>query len=156
MLARPLKDYALVAEIIGAAAVVVSLIYVGLSVNQNTNAIMVANHQALIAMDQDTNVWLRDPAFTAIFETAIENFDQLSPIQARQYRTFMADKFNAWEFAFITHNNQMMEDNIWIGWDRYYRWLLKLKGNQLWWNDEKEGYSPAFVSYVDAVLAETE
>jgi len=58
-LTRSLKDYALVAEIIGAIAVVISLIYVGLSVNQNTNAVMVANHQALVAMDQNTNDWLQ-------------------------------------------------------------------------------------------------
>ena len=62
-MARSLQEYALAAEIIGAVAVVVSLIYVGLSVNQNTNALMVANHQALVAMDQSTTDWVKDPAF---------------------------------------------------------------------------------------------
>ena len=62
-MARSLQEYALAAEIIGAIAVVVSLIYVGLSVNQNTNALMVANHQALVAMDQSTTDWVKDPAF---------------------------------------------------------------------------------------------
>lgn len=32
------------AEIVGAIAVVISLVYVGASVNQNTRALMVANH----------------------------------------------------------------------------------------------------------------
>ena len=143
------------AEIIGAIAVVVSLIYVGLSVNQNTNAIMVANHQALVALDQDTNAWLRDLEFAEIFENATTDISQLSPSQSRQYFTFIADKFNAWEFAFITHRSGMMEDNIWKGWDGYYRSLIDEKSNQGYWESGKAGYSPAFVSYVDSVLTES-
>ena len=102
---RSLKEFALTAEIVGAIAVVVSLIYVGTSVNQNTDAIMVANHHALVAMDQNTNGWFRDSEFAATFEIAMEDASALSPVQSRQFRTFVADKFNAWEFAFLTHNN---------------------------------------------------
>ena len=152
-MARTLNEYALIAEIIGAIAVVISLIYVGLSVNQNTNAILVANHQALVALDQDTNGWLRDPEFAEIFERAANDISQLSPAQSRQYFTFIADKFNAWEFAFITCESGMMEDNIWKGWDRYYRSLIDDKQNLGYWETGKSGYSPAFVSYVDSVLA---
>ena len=152
-MARTLNEYALIAEIIGAIAVVISLIYVGLSVNQNTNAILVANHQALVALDQDTNGWLRDPEFAEIFEHAANDISQLSPAQARQYFTFIADKFNAWEFAFITYESGMMEDNIWKGWDRYYRSLIDDKPNLGYWETGKSGYSPAFISYVDSVLA---
>lgn len=150
---RSLNEYALMAEIAGAIAVVVSLIYVGLSVNQNTNAIMVANHQALVALDQDTNGWLRDPEFAEIFVNATKGIDQLSSAQSRQYFTFVADKFNAWEFAYLTYESGMMEDNIWKGWDRYYRSLIDTKSNQGYWESAKAGFSPAFVSYVDSVLA---
>lgn len=156
ILTKSLKEYALVAEVIGAIAVVISLIYVGASVNQNTNAIMVANHHALVAMDQDTNGWFRDSEFAATFEIAMEDAGTLSPVQSRQFRTFLADKFNAWEFAFLTHNSGMMEDNIWDGWDGYYRSELEQKGHQWYWAAGKEGYSPAFRMYVDSILAEIE
>jgi hypothetical protein len=145
----------LIAEITGAIAVVVSLIYVGLSVNQNTNAIMVANHQALVAMDQDTNGWLRDPEFAEILEIAINDVDQLSASQSRQYFTFVADKINAWEFAFITHENGMMKDNIWSGWDAYYRSLIDQKEIHDYWGRSKAGFSPAFVSYVESAITAT-
>ncbi len=153
---RPLKDYALAAEIIGAIAIVISLIYVGLSVNQNTNAVMVANHQALIAMDQNTNGWFRDPEFAATFENAMEDASELSPVQLLQYHIFLADKFNAWEFAFLTHDNGMMEDNIWEGWDAHYRSLLERPGGRRYWTQSKQGFSPAFGSYLDSILAEIE
>ena len=142
--------------IVGAIAVVISLIYVGASVNQNTDAIMVANHHALVAMDQNTNAWFREPDFAEVFEIAMENPDELSPAQSRQLVAFLADKFNAWEFAFITHSNGMMEDNIWSGWDGYYRGELSQRPHQWFWQSGKDGFSPSFRSYVDSILGELE
>lgn len=153
---RSLKEYALAAEIVGAVAVVISLVYVGSSVNQNTNAIMVANHHALVAMDQNTNGWFRDSEFAAIFEIALEDVGSLSPVQSRQFRTFLAGKFNAWEFAFVTHSSGMMEDNIWDGWDAYYRSELEQKAHQWYWITGREGFSPAFRMYVDSILDDIE
>jgi len=117
---------------------------------------MVANHHALVAMDQNTNGWFRDSEFAAIFEIAIEDASTLSPVQLRQFRSFLADKINAWEFAFLTHNSGMMEDTIWDGWDAYYRMELEQKGYQSFWNTGREGFSPAFRMYVDSILAEIE
>ncbi len=150
---RPLKEYALAAEIIGAIAVVISLVYVGISVNKNTNAVMVTNHHALVAMDQNTNGWLRDPEFAAAYDIAMEDDSELSPVQLRQYNSYLADKFNTWEFAFLTHGNGMMEDNIWEGWDAHYRSILVGPGGRKFWTQSKGGFSPAFGSYLDSILA---
>jgi len=155
-LTRSLKEYALAAEIVGAIAVVISLIYVGASINQNTKAIMVSNHHALVAMDQNTNGWLRDAEFAAVFTMAMEDVSTLSPAQSLQFRVFLADKLNAWEFAFRTYSNGMMEDNIWDGWDGYYGQEIVKTGYQWYWNTGRSGFSPAFRQYVDSILAETE
>ena len=155
-MARPLKEYALAAEIIGAIAVVISLIYVGVSVNQNTNAVMVANHQALVALDQATTDWFKDPDFAAAYIISLGDAHKLSPVQQAQFSSYLADKFNAWEFAFLTHESGMMEDNIWQGWDGHYRTLLKQSGGRWFWGEGREGFSPAFRAYLDTILAETE
>ena len=149
-----LKEYALAAEIVGAIAVVVSLIYVGVSVNQNTDAVMVANHQALIVMDQNTNGWIRDRDVAEAVEAAMSGTGDLSPGQWQQFHTYLADKFNAWEFAYLTHESGMMEDNLWQGWDGHYRTLLKQPGGRLFWGEGREGFSPAFRSYLDTILVE--
>ncbi len=156
ILARSLQEYALAAEIIGAAAVVVSLIYVGVSVNQNTNALLVANHQALVAMDQSTTDWLKDPAFASTMEIVSSDPDELSSVQIRQVHSYYAGKLNAWEFAFLTHQNEMMADNIWMGWDSHYRSVLKADSVRVFWQLDRENFSPTFRRYVDSILAERE
>ena len=151
-----LKEYALAAEIIGAVAVVISLIYVGVSVNQNTNAVMVANHQALVAMDQITTDWFKDPDFAAAHILSLESFDKLSAVQRAQIGSYIAGKLNAWEFAFLTHENEMMEDNIWEGWNAHYVSVLKQPGGQWFWSEERGSFSPSFVLYVNSLLAAIE
>ncbi len=153
---RPLKEYALAAEIIGAIAVVISLIYVGVSVNQNTNAVMVSNHQALVALDQATTDWFKDPDFAATHIVAMDDVTKLSAVQQAQFTSYLADKFNAWEFAFLTHESGMMEDNIWQGWDGHYRTLLQQSGGRWFWGEGREGFSPAFITYLDSILPAAE
>jgi hypothetical protein len=153
VLAKSLKEYALAAEIIGAIAVVISLIYVGVSVNQNTNALMVANHQALVAMDQTTTDWFKDPAFVATWQKAEEDVGQLSSVEVAQAFSYLAGKLNAWEFAFLTHEDGMMADNIWVGWDAHYRTVLKQEACRKFWKLDRESFSPAFRHYLDSIIA---
>jgi len=155
-LKRSLKEFALAAEILGAVAVVISLIYVGFSVNQNTSAVLVANHQALVAMDLTTTDWFKDPDFTAAHILSMEGIDKLSPIQRTQVGTYVAGKLNAWEFAFLTHENGMMKDNIWQGWNAHYISVLNQPAGEWFWRNERESFSPSFVLYVDSFLAVAE
>ena len=149
-----LQEYALVAEIIGALAVVISLLYVGASVNQNTAAIMVANHQALVAMDTDNNSWLKDADFAALVQIGNSGTGELSAAQRTQYMTYIANFINAWEFSFIAHNNGMLADNIWDGWDGFHRNRLLRTGVQEFWASGRLNFSPEFRVYVDSILAE--
>jgi hypothetical protein len=155
-LTKSLKEYALAAEIIGAFAVVISLIYVGVSVNQNTNAVMVSNHQAIVAMDQDTTDWFKDPDFAAAYIVALGDISKLSDVQRTQVGSYISGKFNAWEFAFLTRENGMMGDNIWQGWDGHYRTVLKQSGGRWFWGIARESFSPTFRRYVDSIVADIE
>lgn len=153
---RSLKEYALAAEIVGAAAVVISLIYVGVSVNQNTNAVMVANHQALVSMDQNTTDWLRDPDLANAYLVANDGIDILSDVQRVQVGSYVAGKMNTWEFAFITRENGMMDVVIWEGWDGHFRSVLRQPAGRSFWDNERGNFSASFRRYVDSIVAEIE
>jgi hypothetical protein len=143
-------------EIVGIAAVVLSLVFVAYELRENTKAVQVGNYQALVGMDLEKNSWLRDKDFAAVYVLARSEFDSLTPVQLRQYRTFLADTFNAWEFAHITFSNGAMEERVWKGWDGFYRTELATKGGRIFWNDGRTGFSQGFRTYVDSVLTTLE
>ena len=146
-----IEKYAQISEIVGAVAVVISLIYVGISIRQNTKAVQVANHQALVSMDMEKNAWFRLPGFAEIYEIALTNQDSLLPTQLIQLNTFIADMFNAWEFAFITYQNGAMEEKIWQGWNGYYQSQLDINPFYRFWESHKSGFSKEFAHYIESV-----
>jgi hypothetical protein len=155
MKAGKLQNWALIAEIIGAIAVIISLAYVGIGVRQNTHAISASNHQMLVSMDIDKNDWFKDPEFAALYVKAMQDIDQLSPTQQLQFGVFVSTIFNTWEMIFFSFKNGLMDDNVWEGWNAFYRSeLAKNKSYALWWNNNKQGFSSEFRSYVDATATD--
>ena len=91
--------------------------------------------------------------FTAITVIADEDINRLNPVQIRQYTVYVANIFNAWEFAYISHQNGMMDENMWAGWDGFYSNTLKnTKGYQWFWMNDRENFTPEFRRYADSIL----
>ena len=63
-----LQEYALIAEIIGAVAIVCSLIFVGLQIRQNSRISSVNAYQELISQISTMNsLRIQDPGFADLF-----------------------------------------------------------------------------------------
>jgi hypothetical protein len=150
-----LEKWALIAKIIGAMAVVISLVYVGAGVRQNTDAIMSTNHQNILAMDINKNAWFRDPEFAALYESGLKDIDTLSAPQMPQFRTFVSDQFNIWEYTYISHEKGLMDDDIWKGYDKFYSSQLRLPSYQMIWEKNKDGWTGGFARHAEAVLEVT-
>ena len=151
-----LERWALVAEIVGAIAVVISLVYVGSGVRQNTDAILSSNHQNLVAMDMNKNAWFRDAEFAALYTSGLENVDSLSASELQQFNVFLADGLNVWEYAFISHDRGLMDDTIWEGYDRFYSSQLRLPSYRSFWEGNRDGWTEEFQHHADSVLIATE
>ena len=147
-----LQDYALMAEIIGAIAVVVSLVYVGVGIRKNTEAVQVTNHQALVVMDMQKSASLRDSEFASIYVLARDDYKKLTAVEKEQYQSFIADTMNTWEFAYITYSNGAMDETIWNGWDGFYRSELSTIPFRQFWEVGGHNFSPKFRVYVDSIL----
>lgn len=95
----------------------------------------------------------RDPEFAAVYETGLTDLDRLSAHQMRQFRTFVSDQFNIWEYAYISHEKGLMSDNVWEGYDAFYSSQLRLPSYRLIWKKGKNGWTGGFARHLDAVLA---
>ena len=150
-----LEKLALIAEIIGALAVVVSLIYVGVSIRQNTDAITAANHQNLLSMDIEKNAWFRDREFAELYVSALANIDGLSAAELRQFRTYVSDQINIWENLYVAHQTGLINDTIWEGYNQFYTGQMKLPAYRFIWEQYKDGWTGDFAMHVESALAET-
>ena len=100
------------------------------------------------------NAWFRDSEFAALYESGLHDIGALSVSQLRQFTTFIADQLNVWEYAFISHENGLMEDSIWEGYDTFYSSQLRLPSYQTYWEENKGGWTTEFRRHADATLAD--
>jgi hypothetical protein len=151
-----LSDLAQIAEILAGIAVVLSLIYVGVQVRQNTQAIKIAAaQQSHNAYRQAQVAIMEEPMMAAAMEKAYSN-QQLSPIEALQVDTYIHFIFSNWELAYLNHEKELLDNEIWEGWERYYIWLMSYKiFNLAWIENPVDGYTRSFTDYINnTVLAD--
>src|SRR3954464_8031102 len=147
-----------ISQLVASAGVILSLVFVGLQIKQNTRALQRAEHNS--TMEQ----------WTVIRQAIAQNRDiaELMTTGLQGERTLdAADQLRL---------EQMLQENAWAAfhiWDRTQRGifpkgtfeatggallntLLRTPGGENWWNKAKHvGFHPRYVSDVDGILAKT-
>ena len=146
------------AQIVASVGVVVSLIFVGLQIRQNTGALQRNEHNSTMAQWTVIRMAIakhRDIAqlMTAGLhgERALDAADQLRLEQMLQENAWAS--FHIWE---RTQRGIFPKGTFELSCGALLGTLLRTPGGESWWRKAKHiGFPPGFVSDVDAVLAET-
>ena len=108
-----LSEWASIAEVIGAAAVVLSLVYVGIQVRENTEEIRAANRQQLVGRSHTaTNNVATSPTLAGAFGK-VEAGEPLSPAEQVQYGFFVRAMLYDVQEAFLLHREGGLDDAYW-------------------------------------------
>ena len=148
---RSLSDWALIAEIASAFAVVLSLVYVGYELRQNTNAVLSNTQQSLLELAHGVDAWLQSESFAEIAVRGDEDYSVLSPQERRQYDKYTHNVLNVWEHAYYNNRAGLMEDDLWEAWNDAF-WTTSDSWGPIWARDKKL-YGQEFRKYVDSILS---
>ncbi len=118
MSAGKVRDWAAYAEIIGTVAIVISLVFVVQSIDQNTTAIQAAQ------MNNIYTGWreavqvpiLNDPDLADTIAKARAG-DALTPGEQIRWGTFVGGKLDNWSQIFNLHENGLISTEVWQSWD---------------------------------------
>lgn len=112
-----LRRYALVAEVISAAVVVVSIAFLVAETRNNTKAINVQTH---LALTEQLNEWreaIADDAYISAREKAnAGGVDSLTVLEQSKYMWRQLSLWSIYESAFFAYKNGALDEN---GWQRF-------------------------------------
>ena len=108
-----LSEWASIAEVIGAAAVVLSLVYVGLEINENTAEVREANRQQLV--NRSFNATGRVATFTELAEAhhKVATGKELGGREAVQYAFFVRGLLYDIQEAYLLRREERLGDEYW-------------------------------------------
>ena len=136
-------------EIIGATAVVVSLLYLGIQIRgQTRQARLAAAHDISIGYRQAMDHF-SDPYMSQLYVKALSGIESVNDSELFQLILGCQKMLRVWEEAFYLHSEGQLHGKYWGGIDRQFRAFLDLPVFKYTWDIRCEFYGDEFRKMVD-------
>ena len=150
-----LKEYALIAEVVGGLAIIIGLIFVGLELRQNTLMQRVTATQALsVNYENAVDALGKDTQTACIYVRGINGLDNLNGIERYRFFVLWVHVLRAGEQLHYYSLEGMVDTRIWLGYERQLDEIFRYPGVQQYWQVRRDWYSDEFQGFVDQMIAE--
>lgn len=148
-----LENLANLGDFVSAIVVVVSLVYLGYQVRQNTESLRTENYARVL--DRVANMQARlsaDAVFSELIARGAADPARLTAGERVQFTWTFYEMFGAFEFMFHQAGSAALPTEVWKRWSETMSWWLSLPGVKAWWLSRPAPFSASFTSYVDGKL----
>ena len=137
-------------NVIAAVGAILTLVFVGYQVNQNTRVLKnQANLDLLMAsFSLRATITENKEVATLIFK-ATNDYATLEEIEQVQYQAYVSRTFDIWEHAFQLNASGLIDQSTWQAWNGAYLPTLKYDGPREYWRRYQIDFSPEFRNYID-------
>ena len=143
-----------IAEIVGALAVVISVVYLAMQVRKQTEETRLAATRELAAQFQDIlEPFVLDEKLIAVFRKAIRNYEGLPDDDRLRMSYLFSRMFRFFEQQYLHTSLGNVETSYFESINLAHMELLTFPGVQQWWQLCVE-FGPAFHDHVEEMLVE--
>jgi len=145
-----LEYWALIAEIAGAIAIVVSVIYLGVQIRGNTRVRRSqAHYNALSLSQRPFELAIADQKLADLIETGYVSPEKLTEGEWFRCGNYLFMEFNSWEYLYYQNQDGSIPSQLWVGADAYFKELVRTKpGLKRFWSEYQHAFDEPFRSYV--------
>lgn len=148
-----LAELASIAEIVGAVALVVSLICLAVQVHQNTVSVRNATLQSNTALWSSLLSKMTEPGIIEAYSAGISAKSDIQPLQYTQFFLLCRSLFVAFENQYYQFRQGALDRETYEGYERAItEQLLVFEGFRRWWYQSRSVFSPPFVKRVDEMI----
>jgi len=148
-----LEKWALVAEIVGGIAVVLSLIFVGFEIQRNSEAQVRATTQNVVSEFNASMETLTESAeMSCIYAQGIQDFSGLAGADQVRLSAFLIRWNRVVEEIFFLERDGAVEPQIWAAIASQQQEVAQLPGFQQWFSVRRHWLSPDYQAFVIGLI----
>lgn len=149
-----LSDWASIAEIGSALAVVASLLYVGYEIQQNTKVSLASNRQAVATRAQDLALFSADIGINRLIFAPEGDDLELTESEANNLTAYVGALLRSSEEAYLLYRDGMLDEEYWMTRAGVMLTILRSGGaRQVYFQTRDSGfYTDDFVDWVDKAI----
>jgi hypothetical protein len=146
-----------ISELVGAVAVIASLIYLAAQVRQHTRAIQSSSFQGTTDALNHINMMIAsDPDLLRVISSRPSSLGELSVEDRYRYSYVLLSLFRVRETAYHQQHEGTTALQSWIREEVTLRSNLESPAAREWWKTVGYGFAPEFSQYVDGVVSDIE
>lgn len=147
-----LIEISYISQAISSAAVVASLVFVGVQLRRNTKATRAASHHAITeALNHVNLVWARDPELARIWLDGKEDRQSLNAEERWRFDLILRAYLHVCETMYTQAALGAGDASIVRAEELGINHIFQSEGVKQWWRENPFGFSPKFRSYIDTV-----
>ena len=149
-----LSDWAHVAEIVGAVAVIVTLAYLAVQIEQNTIAVEASTRQGRLDFGrQQAELLITQPGLARLVMGAEQDTSALNDEERLLFYEFTTWRMATWELTYLEYIDGLIDEELWLAWDGYYMLFVEGKpGYRTFFIDTRQQWDSRFMAHVDKSL----
>ena len=140
-----------VGEIVGAVAVIISLIYLASQIRAQTLESRIQSSHQIIESFREAMTSIQDPQRAELAVKALKGLDTLGEAERLQFNAIANRYFRVWEQAHFQFDEGRLDSETWEGIEAVYADLLGTDSFRAFWETRKHTYRKSFSRYVDGV-----
>ena len=150
-----LESWGLIAEVVSAIAVVLSLIFVGLQVRQNSKAQIQTGTQAVVSEYNDgIRALSADPELVCLYVRGTQDYSSLSGAERIRFSSYFLSMFNVQQQIHRLRRDGAIDKDIWSGFDAQLKDVVRLPGVYQWFETRAHWYGHDFRAYIESARSE--
>ncbi|HEX6066480.1 MAG TPA: hypothetical protein VFZ04_19740 [Longimicrobiales bacterium] len=143
-----------IAELVAAAGVVVTLLYLAVQVRQNTKALRAATFQNIIGFATGFAERVAGSGeFAAIFETGMADLEALDESERLRFHFQLIALLRRFENIHYQSRMGLIDDEEWEGLRAALHSIMFRPGSRAWWKGNAHLFNSSFREFLDGRLA---
>ena len=150
-----LEQVYFIGQTISAVAVILSLVYVGLQIRQNTTATQTASAQAYVAdINELVGLINSSPKLADVMHQGANGLSSLKDGDLIRFMAFTDTNFMTYQALHLQWQKGTLDENLLDTYKHTITALLQHKGQQEWWELRRHWFNPDFQKYIEKAIVE--
>jgi hypothetical protein len=152
-----LSDWANLSEIAASIILVVSIIYVGLEINQNTIQLQNSSHLAVNQLLAETDMMAAaNKEFHGVITKSTATPSEVSAEDFARFVSFVLPRLGIWEYMYLATKSEAVGSSTWEAFDPYFKSIICTAGYRRAWQENEQIYAGSFRTYLNDVVIPAE
>lgn len=146
-----LSEWAHIAEIVGGAAIIASLVFVGIEVRENTQVVRAQSDRAIDQQNVALNMVVTESSdFAEILVRGEADRGSLNPADLARFDNYCFARFGAYENVVGNFSDGYISSQEFDVWTIHFEDRFHKPGYRQFWIEHRHGYFPKFRAWADA------